>query len=120
LFFNLKIKTTQGNGARFSLLEGLKSFSNHINTIDMDQRKKFSDKVKEAFKNVFDPSSPSIDEIKEEIWCDLSHLYYKYEDPDQKRAFREVLNHIAEKIGESKWSSVYKKLYRMENEKKRF
>jgi hypothetical protein len=52
--------------------------------------------------------------IKDEVWGDLSDLYYKYDDGDQKRAFREVVREISEKITEDRWQTVYSKLYRSE------
>ena len=45
-------------------------------------------------------------------------LYYKYED--QKKAFREVMYDICEKIKDGKWESVYNKLYRAEQKEKSF
>jgi hypothetical protein len=55
-----------------------------------------------------------IRKIKDEVWVDLSALYYKYDDGDQKRAFREVTGEISEKLVEGRWQTVYKKLYRAE------
>lgn len=52
--------------------------------------------------------------IKDEVWGDLSALYYKYDDGDQKRAFREVVREISEKITEGRWQTVYNKLYHSE------
>ena len=52
--------------------------------------------------------------IKDEVWADLSALYYKYEDNDQKRAFREVVREISTKITEGRWQTIYKRLYRTE------
>jgi hypothetical protein len=70
------------------------------------------DKIKGKVKEVIKPPQPSKEEIREEIWKDLSDLYYKYNDPQQKHVFREVLKEICEKIGEDKWHNVYQKLYR--------
>jgi hypothetical protein len=50
--------------------------------------------------------------IKGEVWGDLSALYYKYDGGDQKRAFREVVREISDKISEGRWETVYNKLYR--------
>jgi hypothetical protein len=75
-------------------------------------------------KEVIDQILPSVDveltDIKEEVWIDLAALYYKYEDEDQKRAFREVMHEICDKISSGKWDSVYKKLYRVEQKEKPF
>ncbi|UCH56850.1 MAG: hypothetical protein JSV18_05755 [Candidatus Bathyarchaeota archaeon] len=58
------------------------------------------------------PNTPrDIETIKEEIWADLSALYYKYDYDFQKRAFREVLKEMSEKITAGKWSTVYKRMY---------
>jgi len=55
-----------------------------------------------------------MDEMKGEVWADLSAIYYKYDGEDQKRAFREVTYEIAEKVTEGKWDTIYQKLYRRE------
>ena len=75
-------------------------------------------KVKDVVMRVLPPSEVDIGELKEEVWQDLSALYYKYEDEEQKKAFREVVHEISEKIKEGKWSTVYKKLYREELKEK--
>jgi hypothetical protein len=56
----------------------------------------------------------NLQDIKDEVWVDLSALYYKYEDSDQKRAFREVVREISDKITKDRWQTVYKKFYRSE------
>ena len=80
--------------------------------------------LKGMMKEVIDQILPSgeveLTDIKEEIWTDLAALYYKYEDEAQKKAFREVMHEICEKIGQGKWDSVYKKLYRVEQKEKPF
>ncbi|MBD3171668.1 hypothetical protein GF326_04290 [Candidatus Bathyarchaeota archaeon] len=65
------------------------------------------------------PAEPGYEAIKEEVWMDLADIYYKYEsDSDQKRAFREVMYEISDKIQVGKWDTVYHKLYRIEQEEK--
>lgn len=76
--------------------------------------------VKDVIEQILPSSEVELIDIKEEIWQDLSALYYKYEDETQKRAFREVMYEICEKIKEGKWDSVYKKLYRAEQKDKTF
>jgi hypothetical protein len=71
------------------------------------------DMVKDVVNHILTPSEIEISEIKDEIWKDLSDLYYKYEDEDQKRAFREVMYEISEKICDGKWETIYKRLYRL-------
>jgi hypothetical protein len=78
------------------------------------------EKVKEVIDQILPPSNIEVEEIKEEIWYDLSTLYYKYEDETQKRAFRSVMRDICDKIIEGKWDSVYNKLYRAEQKDKTF
>ncbi len=80
----------------------------------------FKERVMEVIDQILPPSDVEIDEIKEEIWCDLSALYYKYEGEDQKKAFREVMREICDKIAEGKWESVYSKLYRHEQKERPF
>lgn len=74
-------------------------------------------KVKEVVTKALD-ADIDLDEFKEEVWNDLSAIYYKYETEEQKRAFREVMYEICEKIKEGKWDSVYNKLYREEQKEK--
>ena len=49
--------------------------------------------------------------IKDEIWSDLSNIYYKYEGDSQKKAFRKVMQEISSNISIGKWKKVYNKLY---------
>ena len=76
------------------------------------------DALKEAIREVISKvlSSPEVDsdEVKEEVWADLSRIYYKYEDEAQKKAFREIMMEISKKIQDDKWETVYKKIYREE------
>jgi len=80
----------------------------------------FKDKVKGVIDQLLQPNEVELDEIMGEVWEDLSALYYKYEDEDQKKAFREVMNEIALKINEGKWESVYNKLYRVGQKEKTY
>ena len=73
--------------------------------------------VGKALRFVFSPLQPcevDMGNIKSEVWADLSAVYYKYEDEDQKKAFREVVHEISNKITEGRWNAIYKKLYRAE------
>jgi Sec7-like guanine-nucleotide exchange factor len=74
--------------------------------------------IREAIEKIFPSSDVALEEIKDEVWTDLSRIYYKYEDEAQKRAFREVMKEIAEKMREDKWETVYKKIYREEQKEK--
>jgi len=71
--------------------------------------------VRNTMSNIFSINETDINELKDEVWADLSAVYYKYEVEDQKRAFREVAYEIAEKIMDGKWDSIYKKFYRKEH-----
>ncbi len=65
------------------------------------------------------PEEPGYKSLKEEIWIDLSDIYYKYDSThEQQKAFREVMYAISDKIQVGKWETVYHKLYRIEKEKK--
>jgi hypothetical protein len=77
------------------------------------------DRLKEAVDEIVPPVENDIDELKEEIWYDLSAIYYKYDDESQKRAFREVMEKIHCKIKEGKWEHVYQKLHREEQKRKK-
>lgn len=72
-------------------------------------------KVKHVIVSIIPANETDIEEMKREVWTDLSYVYYKYDVKGQKRAFREVANEIAEKIMEGKWNNIYQKLYRSEN-----
>jgi hypothetical protein len=76
------------------------------------------DALREAIREMISKVLPSpevdIDEVKEEVWADLSRIYYKYEDEAQKKAFRDIMKEISEKIQDDKWENVYKKIYREE------
>ena len=50
--------------------------------------------------------------MKQDVWTDLSHLYYKYDHDFQKRAFREVMKEMSEMITEGKWAKAYRRIYR--------
>ena len=70
--------------------------------------------VKNLMSDIITVNEANIDEMKGEVWADLSAIYYKYDGEDQKRAFREVTYEIAEKVTEGKWDTIYQKLYRRE------
>jgi hypothetical protein len=80
----------------------------------------FKEKVMGVIDQILPPSEVKLEEIREEVWRDLSALYYKYEDEDQKKAFREVMHDICERIKDGRWESVYNKLYRAEQKEKSF
>ena len=71
------------------------------------------DKVKEVVENILPASDPNLEEIKDDIWEDLATLYYKYDDEVQKRAFREIMYDISDKIQKGEWKAVYNKLYKL-------
>ena len=72
-------------------------------------------RVKQVIVNIIPANETDMEEMKREVWTDLSYVYYKYDVNGQKRAFREVAQEIAEKIAEGKWNNIYQKLYRSEN-----
>jgi hypothetical protein len=80
----------------------------------------FKGMVKEVIDQILPPSDVELEAIEEEVWADLSALYYKYEDEVQKKAFRNVMQDICDKMSQGKWDSVYKKLYRAEQKDKVF
>jgi len=80
----------------------------------------FKGMVKEVIDQILPPSDVELEAIKEEIWADLSALYYKYEDEVQKKAFRQVMQEICAKMSQGKWDTVYKKLYRTDQKEKVF
>jgi hypothetical protein len=85
-----------------------------------DRQNGFKSMVKEVIDQILPPSDVELEAIKEEVWADLSALYYKYEDEVQKKAFKKVMQDICDKMNQGKWDSVYKKLYRAEQKDKVF
>ena len=73
------------------------------------------EKVIDTVSKMLPPIEKDIEENKVEIWTDLSKVYYKYDAEDWKRAFREVMKDVSDKINEDKWETIYKKLYREEH-----
>jgi hypothetical protein len=56
-----------------------------------EEQNGLTEAVKGLVDQVLPPKEVDLETIKEEMWCDLSALYYKYEALEQKRAFREVM-----------------------------
>lgn len=79
------------------------------------QCKHFLEKIVQYISRIFPNTPPDIETVKNEIWTDLSALYYKYDYDFQKRAFREVLVEMSDKISDGKWSTIYKRMYRNNN-----
>jgi hypothetical protein len=74
--------------------------------------------IREAIALIFPSTVVDLDEVKDEVWTDLARIYYKYEDESQKKAFREVMREIAEKMQDDRWASIYNKIYREEQREK--
>jgi hypothetical protein len=74
----------------------------------------FRDRVNKLFSRILPAIDVDILEVKGEVWEGLSRLYYNYEDDTQKRAFREVMCEMSEKICDGNWKAVYKRLYSIE------
>jgi len=85
-----------------------------------DGQNSFKGMVKEVINQILPPNGVELEAIKDEIWADLSALYYKYEDEAQKKAFRKVMQDICDKMSQGRWDSVYTKLYRAEQKEKVF
>lgn len=71
--------------------------------------------IRNKISQVIPSKTISMETIKEDVWRDLSAVYYKYEDSTQKKAFREIMSEISEKINEDKWDRVYRKLHSIES-----
>jgi len=72
---------------------------------------KYLGAVRRFFSRVLPSNTISIEALKQDVWSDLSAVYHKYEDDYQKRAFREIIYEISERLNEDKWNNVYKKLH---------
>lgn len=90
------------------------------NNISMDSKSTIVEKVRNVVDKIIPPETPTVKQIEEEIWDELSKLYYKYEDEIQKEAFRNVMKEIGRKIENRNWKSIYQKIYRKEQENKTF
>lgn len=71
-----------------------------------------SNRVIGIISNLLPSNEVELQKIKDDIWADLTAIYYKYDDNAQKIAFREVTQEISHKLVEGKWDSIYKKLYK--------
>ena len=71
--------------------------------------KRLLGRVSKYVKDVFPEFT--YEKMKNDIWKDMSAIYYKYEIVEQKQAFREIIGEISEKMIEKRWDNVYKKLY---------
>jgi hypothetical protein len=78
------------------------------------------EKIREALSRILPSKDFEIGELKDEVWRELANLYYKFEVDEHKKAFREVMAEISDKISNGKWETVYKKLYREERKENSF
>lgn len=84
-----------------------------------NDKETLADKIKKGINEILPNNEVELSDIKEEMWEDLSLIYYKYGDNDQKRAFREVLKEIADNISDDNWKAVYNRLYNKHKEDKK-
>jgi hypothetical protein len=90
-------------------------FSNIKANLIIGTLQKYEKKLRRFFSQKIPVKTISSEMIKSDIWKDLSLVYYKYEDGAQKRAFREILADISNKINDGNWDTVYRKLYRIDS-----
>jgi uncharacterized protein (UPF0335 family) len=72
---------------------------------------KATEQVREIISKILPLNENDIEENIEEIWKDLSSIYFKYDDESQKMAFRKVLMEIYAQIKEGRWDEIYRKIY---------
>ena len=96
-----------------SMKAGLLSFSPVKTLLDTFQRN--LGEIRKFFSRVIPSNTISMESVRQEVWRDLSRVYYKYEDGAQKRAFREILSEVSERISDGNWNSVYRKLHNIES-----
>lgn len=101
----------QINGMELVGIPQVKNLLYSVSTIATSFFKDFST----SLSNIIPPVDHDIHEVQGEVWQDLSAVYYKYEDEFQKKAFRQVVADISKKIEAGNWNSIYKRLYRIEN-----
>ena len=68
-------------------------------------------KIKETLVRIIPPNNIDIEEEKNEIWKELSVVYFKYDNEVWRQAFRKVMIELYDKIGEVKWDEIYNKIY---------
>jgi hypothetical protein len=97
-------------------LSDFKKFIPSVNnyTIIHTSLTRIKKKVSKFIRDVIPNRPIFLQEVKTEVWKEISQVYYKYEDSHQKRAFREVISEISESINDGNWGTVYNKLYRFE------
>jgi hypothetical protein len=93
----------------------IRKIFNHTAICAREHFNRFLEKIVQYVSRIFPNTPPDIEATKKEIWTDLSVLYYKYDYDFQKRAFREVLVEMSDKISEGKWATIYKRIYRNNN-----
>lgn len=67
--------------------------------------------IRETLTRILPSRVEDIEGEKKEIWKDLSMVYFKYEDEIWRKAFREVLIELFDKISDVKWEEIYSKIY---------
>lgn len=67
--------------------------------------------IRETLTRILPSRTTDIEGEKKEIWKDLSMVYFKYEDEIWRKAFREILMELFDKISDVKWDEIYSKIY---------
>jgi hypothetical protein len=102
----------QNNGLAFANIPQIENLLYNVSTYGSS----LFNTIRKKVSNIIPPINHDINEIKSEVWHDLSAVYYKYEDEFQKKAFREVVTDISKKVEAGNWDSIYKRLYRIERQ----
>lgn len=84
-------------------------------TAMLDTLQKKLSNIRKFFSQVIPSKTINMEMVKQDVWRDLSAVYYKYEDNSQKRAFREIMSEVGDRINDGNWDSVYRKLHRIES-----
>ena len=95
-------------------MKGVLLSANPVKTL-LDTFQKNLGNIRKLFSRVIPSKTISMETVRQDVWRDLSLVYYKYEDGAQKRAFREILSEVSERINDGNWDSVYRKLHRIES-----
>jgi hypothetical protein len=95
-------------------MKGVLLSVNPVKTL-LDTFQKNLGNIRKLFSRVIPSKTISMERVRQDVWRDLSLVYYKYEDGAQKRAFREILSEVSERINDGNWDSVYRKLHRIES-----
>jgi len=67
--------------------------------------------LRDTLTRIMPQNEQDIELEKDEIWGELSLIYFKYDNEIWRQAFREVMIEVYDKISDVRWSEIYTKIY---------